>query len=232
MLFDEIRALLYPTSCISCGSGNREICSRCESELTSFREIAIVHHKPLYSALQYNETSAHLILAAKENNDRASARYLATLMAMRFSRIHRDLHCEKYLLIPIPSSRKADKRRGYEHMVILAKLVAKNISQELAIDCTVVRSLSPVRHVEDQSGLTAQERSANIHGALLAKELVAKKGEYSAGVGIILIDDLVTTGSTMGEAIRALNVASCEPDALLSACVAGRFLTNKIGTFG
>ena len=223
MALDEIRALLYPTTCISCGTGNREICPRCESSLTSFRDIAVIHHTPLYAPLHYNETSAHLILAANENNDRACARYLASLMAMRFSRIHRDLQYGKYLLIPIPSSKKADKRRGYEHMVLLAKLVAKNISQELAIECTVSLSLSPVRHIEDQTGLTARERSSNIHRALIGKPKVPP-----IGTGIILVDDLVTTGSTMGEAIRALKVVSCEPDALLSACVAGRFLTNKI----
>lgn len=226
MSFDEIRSLLYPTTCISCGAGSKEICPRCESALTSFRDVAVVHHKPLYSALHYNETSAHLILAAKENNDRASARYLASLMAMRFSRVHRDLHYEKYLLIPIPSSKKADRRRGYEHMVLLGRLTAKKISQELSIDCSVARFLLPVRHVEDQSGLNARERSSNIDRALKAR-----LKPPSPETGIILVDDLVTTGSTMGEAIRALKVASCEPDALLSACVAGRFLTNKIGPF-
>jgi predicted amidophosphoribosyltransferase len=45
-----------------------------------------------------------------------------------------------------------------------------------------------------------------------------------SGAGIIVVDDLVTTGSTITEAIRALKVANFEPDALLSACVAGRFL--------
>lgn len=183
-----------------------------------------LQEKPLYAALHYNEISSHLILSAKESNDRAAARYLASLIAMRFNRLHRELGFTRYLLVPIPSSKKADKRRGYSHTVLLGKLVAREVQRNLALSCRVERWLSPNRSIADQSALSARERRSNIHGAFTARPEM--EGE---GAGIILIDDLVTTGSTMGEGIRALKMAFCEPDALLSACLAGRFLTNKIG---
>jgi ComF family protein len=188
----------------------------------------MLHQIPLYSALHYNETSAQLILAAKESNDRASARYLASLMAMRFNRIHRDLPFDRYLFIPIPSSRKADRRRGFAHTVLLSKLLATEISRSIKVSCRVFPLLSPTRAIADQSRLTARERIANIHGAFIARK--EGRGAQEGGEGIIVVDDLVTTGSTMGEALRALKAVSCEPVALLSACVAGRFLANKIGT--
>jgi ComF family protein len=228
MSFAEIRSLLYPTQCVACGSGRDEICPRCENELISFREVVKLHHLPLYSALHYNEISSHLILAAKESNDRASARYLASLMAMRFSRIHRDLLCDRYLFIPIPSSKKADRRRGFAHTVVLSKLFAHEVERTLNLSCRVLPLLAPTRAIADQSGLTAQQRQRNIEGAFTAQSRV--KRDKRGVEGIIVVDDLVTTGSTMGEAIRALKLASFEPSALLSACVAGRFLANKIGT--
>jgi ComF family protein len=228
MSFAEIRSLLYPTQCVACGAGNVEICPQCESGLVSFRNEVTLHQLPLYSALYYNETSSHLILAAKESNDRACARYLASLMAMRFSRIHRDLSFDRYLLIPIPSSRKADRRRGFAHTVVLSKLLAHEVERSIGLSCRVLPLLAPTRAIADQSRLTAQQRQRNIHGAFTAQSRV--RSDRRGAEGIIVVDDLVTTGSTMGEALRALKLASYEPDALLSACVAGRFLANKIGT--
>jgi len=224
MSFGELLALIYPASCLLCGLAGANICPRCEVSLESCRELYEIHNLPLYSALHYNEASSHLILAAKESNDRVAARYLAELMAMRFARLHREVAAENYALVPIPSAKAADRRRGFEHMPLLAKLLAKEIREQYGDICVVTPLLYPARKVVDQSQLTARERAANMKNAFGTKAGIALSSR-----GIILVDDLVTTGSTMGEALRALRVGRYEPVALLSACVAGRFLANKIG---
>jgi ComF family protein len=224
MALQDLLALIYPTTCLLCNSAGVTLCPTCEIRLESCRQSYLLHGFTLYSSLHYNEAAANLILAAKESNERAAARYLAELMAMRFGRAHRELSYARYLLIPIPSSKASDKRRGYQHMVLLARLVSKRITVDHGVECSVAPVLVPARKVADQSGLNAAARLANMRGAF---EL--KAGVDLRGAGIILIDDLVTTGSTMGEALRALKMGRYEPDALLSACVAGRFLANKIG---
>jgi ComF family protein len=226
MAMQELLELLYPPRCLGCQLPGCQICPRCESELESYVKVPIVAGVPLYSALQYNEPSSHLILAAKESNDRAAARYLASLMAMRFARLHRELPRTNYYLLPIPSSRAADFRRGFTHMYVLTKLVARAIESEYKIPCNVAKLLVPTRKVSDQSTLSARERALNMNQAFTVNPKVRIP---RSGAGIIVVDDLVTTGSTIAEAIRALKVANFEPDALLSACVAGRFLANKIG---
>ncbi len=224
MFLDELLALIYPASCLLCGWAGATICPRCEVLLASCRELYFIHNLPLYSALHYSEASAHLILAAKESNDRVAARYLAELMAMRFARLHREVTADSYALVPIPSAKAADYRRGYEHMLLLARLLSKRIKEEYGDICVVTPLLYPARRVADQSQLTARERAANMKNAF-----GVKAGIDLSGRGIILVDDLVTTGSTMGEALRALRAGRYEPVALLSAGVAGRFLANKIG---
>jgi ComF family protein len=224
MALHDLLSLLYPTSCLLCNTGSLMLCPRCEPLLWSCTDVYRLHDLNLYSSLHYNEASSRLILAAKEDNDRAAARYLAELMAIRFSRVHRELCRESYLLVPVPSSHAADKRRGYQHMVILARLAAQRISLDYGVSCRVEPVLMPARKVADQSQLTAVQRRENMREALRLKP-----GKVRGEAGIILVDDLVTSGSTMGEALRALRVGSYEPDALLSACVAGRFLVNKIG---
>jgi ComF family protein len=224
MALNDLLSLLYPTTCLLCNTGSLTLCPQCEPLLWSCTDEYRIHGVDLYSALHYNEASAQLILAAKEDNDRAAARYLAELMSIRFIRVHRKLKRDSYSLLPVPSSRAADKRRGYQHMVILARLAARRISLDYGVSCQVEPVLSPVRKVADQSRLTAAQRRENMREALRLKP-----GKLRGEEGIILVDDLVTSGSTMGEALRALRLGSYEPDALLSACVAGRFLVNKIG---
>jgi len=181
-----------------------------------------VDGKPLYSSVLYNETSSHLILSAKESNDRSASRYLASLMALRFNRIHRELKYSRYIFIPIPSSKKADKRRGFAHTTRLSKLVARQAQEVHHVSVQTIALLAPHRPIADQSKLTARQRQKNMDGAYIAN-LNRNPGDF-ANHGIVLIDDLVTTGSTMREAIRALRTTGIEPDALLSACVAGHFL--------
>jgi ComF family protein len=233
MILDEILALLYPTSCIQCGQSGPTICPRCEGELSTSRSIFALSGVPLYTALHYNEAAAHLILAAKEDNDRSAAKYLAGLIAMRFGRLHRENPFEQYLLIPVPSSRAADYRRGFAHTVLLSKLAAEEIAREHGVQAEVRPILMPARKVADQSRLNARERAINLDHAFQVKK--GWRGPLSEGmregIGIIVVDDLVTTGSTISEAIRALREAHYEPIALLSACVAGRFLTNKIARY-
>ncbi len=232
MIIDEILSLLYPTSCIQCGQSGPTICPRCELELQSPRSVFRVGGVRLYSALEYNEAAAHLILSAKENNDRSAAKYLASLMAMRFGRLHRENPHDKYLFLPVPSSRSADYRRGFAHTVVLSKLVSKEILREYGVVVEVAPLVVPARRVADQSRLSAKDRAINLDHAFQVKKS-ADQSLQSQGseVGIIVVDDLVTTGSTISEAIRALRGAHYEPVALLTACVAGRFLTNKIARY-
>jgi ComF family protein len=225
VILEEILAMLYPPSCIQCGLRGPTICARCEVDLDSCRTISYISRVPLYSALHYNEAASHLILAAKEDNNRAAAKYLAGLIAMRFGRLHRELGYSEYAFIPVPSSRAADYRRGFAHTVVLSRLAAELIVREYGVKVLVWPVLRPIRKVADQSQLGASARAKNLDGAFGVK---ARPVIPALGTGIIVIDDLVTTGSTISEVIRALRAAQIEPISSLSACVAGRFLTNKI----
>ena len=70
------------------------------------------------------------------------------------------------------------------------------------------------RSVKDQSGLNAQERRLNLVGAFALEKSVRIYGD------IVLIDDVVTTGSTLREARRALSAGGLQVSAAITACVA------------
>jgi predicted amidophosphoribosyltransferase len=96
-------------------------------------------------------------------------------------------------LVPVPSSKRSQRRRGRSFVVDLTKAISKHTG--IAVnDCLQVS-----RRVSDQSGLTRIQRSSNMHGAFSVKPGAILRGDA------IVIDDVVTTGATLREAARALN---------------------------
>ena len=73
-----------------------------------------------------------------------------------------------------------------------------------------LKSLEILHHqraVRDQSQLNSQQRSRNIAGAFSTSYKLAEALD-SGNIGpLIIVDDLVTTGATLAEAIRALRTA-------------------------
>jgi predicted amidophosphoribosyltransferase len=60
--------------------------------------------------------------------------------------------------------------------------------------------LSLTRRVRDSAGLGSSERAVNLAGAIAARRA-------PEGVGALVVDDIVTTGATLQECVRALRAA-------------------------
>ena len=94
----------------------------------------------------------------------------------------------------VPLSAKRKRSRGYDQAFLLA------MSTALALDDVAVETLKKTQDVQPQSDLSsAPDRRANIDGAyeIVDSELVKDKC-------ILLIDDIVTTGSTLSECAKML----------------------------
>jgi predicted amidophosphoribosyltransferase len=106
--------------------------------------------------------------------------------------------------IPMPSSKNAMRKRGRNFMEFVCE----------KLDISYSNILFHQRRVQDQSGLNAQERRLNLVGAFALEKSVRIYGD------IVLIDDVVTTGSTLREARRALSAGGLQVSAAITACVA------------
>ena len=104
---------------------------------------------------------------------------------------------DQVTLVPVPSSRRSRRARGADVVHQLAVSAGLLLGQ-LGVRAQVVRGLRMRRQTRDQSGLGAQERARNLDGAYVAVP------HRSRLVDVVVLDDVVTTGATMGEAVRAL----------------------------
>ncbi|MBN2840427.1 MAG: ComF family protein, partial [Coriobacteriia bacterium] len=142
--------------------------------------------------------------------DRGERRYAAVLAALLAEAAAGWLRADD-VLVPVPASPGALRRRGFDH--------AADIAQELArgAGLPVTRALSATR-TADQRSLGRADRFANRAGAFCVR----------AGVDIprraVLIDDVFTTGATLdaaAQALRAAGAAEVRALAVARSCRAG-----------
>ncbi|MFZ5590911.1 MAG: double zinc ribbon domain-containing protein [Bacillota bacterium] len=99
-------------------------------------------------------------------------------------------------LVPVPLARQRYKERGYNQAALLARAVANYLR------LPVREALLKVRETPSQTALGRAERQQNLRGAF-----VVAPGINLAGQSLLLVDDVLTTGSTLAEAAAVLQEA-------------------------
>lgn len=95
------------------------------------------------------------------------------------------------LLVPVPMRPGRLVRRGFNQSVELARMLARRVGAPMAVDV-----LSKVRDTAAQSSLGRAERSRNVIGAFSASSRLT-------GLTVTLVDDVMTTGSTLAACTQA-----------------------------
>ncbi len=186
---------ITPPLCPCCGtpfaSGEDHLCGRCLTLPPAFRQArawasyaaAVEETNPLAQAL-YRFKYARELSIGKE---------LAKLAASHFPLSPQTYH----LILPVPLHLSRLRWRGFNQALILAQALAQRYS--LPIDPF---SLQRVRATNPQVGLKEEERRKNVRGAF-----AVVRPEKIAGKGVLLVDDVYTTGATANECARALLAA-------------------------
>ena len=203
MILKVIGELLFPPKCILCGglleAQETDFCHKCRVEAPVFhRSAGKLSFLDSWTAVWYYEGYTRKSLHRfKFGGARHYAGGYGRMLAMKLQREHPD-GFDVLTWVPISPLRKLG--RGYDQVELLAEAVGQELGMK------PVRTLRKVRHNRPQSGIVGQaQRKANVLGVYRAVNPDVLRGKR-----VLLLDDIITTGSTAGEAARVLLTAGAK----------------------
>lgn len=191
--------LLFPPRCVFCKSilkrGETGLCARCQSELPWIMGQAAEQKLEFISCcaspLWYQGEVRESIHRYKFSDRNGYAKTYGQLVAQC---VNDHLSGQYDLITWVPLSARSLKKRGYDQAMLLAMATA------LELGDVAVETLRKVRNTDAQSSLKEDAaRRANVLGAYEVVDPAIVEGKR-----FLLIDDVVTTGSTLSECARVL----------------------------
>ena len=138
-----------------------------------------------FCPLLYKDLAKNSLLRLKSDN----ARYLAYPFAKLLYERIREANLDIDIIIPIPMHEKSRKRRGYNQAELLGNELAKLMDCECRNNVVVKET-----QTKDQKTLTYRERLKNVSNCFKLKDKESIKNK-----NVLIIDDIMTTGSTINE---------------------------------
>ena len=160
------------------------------------------------AALRYDEQARRIILPLKHGDRVEAARALGLHMARAGAVLLRQAD----VLVPVPLHRSRLLARRYNQSALLAHAIGRLSGCAVAPD-----AIRRVRATESLAGKTRAERAAVVGGAFAMRP--GRAGRI-AGQGVVLIDDVLTTGATAAACAHVLlQAGAAHVDLLVGARV-------------
>jgi ComF family protein len=140
----------------------------------------------------YDDLLREVILRLKHFSGDGLAELISDLWAVHAEPRLRELRPD--VVVPVPLHWWRQWRRGYNQSLALAR----GLAGRLGVPCRPAW-LRRVRNTPQQTQQSASARRENVRGAFRARAVPGLKGR-----AVLLVDDVMTTGSTASEAARAL----------------------------
>jgi len=148
---------------------------------------------------EYQGNLRGLIHLLKYDDVLPAASVLGEKLAEAITQLH--LGDDQALLVPVPLHKSKRRERGFNQAELIVRAAARHLPQPPEIVPVLVRR----RATNSQVGLTREERIANLRDAFRVTAPGRVKGRM-----VIVVDDVMTTGSTVSECARVLKKAGAE----------------------
>lgn len=200
-IFEDIMNFIFPPRCPVCDSYVETYGGWCEECLLSAVKVERVPLAPemlkiidaAWALGSYQGTLGRLIRRLKFQCDRSALPKLHTFLQAAERKFPDELS-ETDVITAVPLYKAREKERGF------------NQTEKIFSVCfEIEKVLERVRETIPQYELTAEERKENLKGAFSLEEGTEVKGK-----NILLVDDIMTTGTTFFECAKALKNAGAE----------------------
>jgi ComF family protein len=183
-------AFLFPVPCVGCGVEGRSLCPTCAPGLAPHvSTTGLPGVGPVTAGSAYEGVPRAVLLALKEQGRTGLADALAVPFAAAVSAVLRP----ESVLVAVPSSLAARRRRGFEPVRLLAARAGIRLTS----------AFLPARPHAVQKGLGVADRARNLDGVFALARPVG-------GLCVLLLDDVITTGATLAAAAEVLREGGAE----------------------
>jgi predicted amidophosphoribosyltransferase len=224
---EPVLSVLFPPRCVGCGDFESYLCEQCRSTLALIGDnacprcgepgvVAPVHgrcarcidkevsYAAARGAFRHEGLARRMVADFKFGGQPVLGRIMAELAHPAFIGLLSSIPVPAHRLAVtwVASHRAAQRERGYNQAEVLARGLVRLCPPEErpAGPVALVKKTQATKH---QKGLTKAGRQGNLRGAFeLQPGAVARLGAEAAG--IVLVDDVYTTGATAGEVSSVL----------------------------
>ena len=228
-LADNLLDIFYPRFCLLCrtnlqGSNGTYLCPDCAGQIKPIKETDVCFKcgeslgphigtkkrclgcqtRPLkftraIGAARYNDVLRSLIHKYKYGGEKFLADLLADLLKAKLE-TEKDLLREIDLLMPVPLHPSRFRERGFNQAELLARRLGRSLARPL-----IINNLCRIKKLAPQSTLSRSERLNNLREAFAVKHPHQLKNKT-----VLLIDDVMTTGTTASEIAGVLKKAGAK----------------------
>ena len=209
--------IIFPKFCLNCGKEGDYLCEDCQSllDISGFHQtFSTKNMRDLYFPLSYQNFLVKKIIHQFKYQPfiKELSKTLASLIIEHFQLLdnkpdflssagRRNYSNEAdFILIPVPLTKRRLKWRGFNQAEEIGKELALFFKIPLISDCLI-----KIRETPPQVELSDEERKENIKGVFIIRNRELVKNRR-----IVLVDDVLTTGSTMEECTRILKTAGAK----------------------
>lgn len=189
--------VLFPKYCFFCFKEGDYFCRQCQEKENGVGGIFFPPHQKELTGIIFSSDFQNPYLRELIHHFKYNGIFdLKELLAARLVEAWKDKsYLEGAILVPVPLHRKRERERGFNQSALLGMILARILG--LKFHSILVR----VKDTRSQIELKKSERALNVKSAFALKPGYEERVKDAT---IILVDDVITTGSTLLEAAKVL----------------------------
>ena len=199
-VFRDLSGLLVQNYCYFCGKIEEIICHECVISNLELAKIQYIQDVPILTMTTKDKTFSKLITSYKDEGVSNLVEPFSKILSvgLKFFSKHQQVK-----VVNVPSTSKAILKRGFDPISLMTESACLMAGRRFIYE---KRLLVNQRERKDQASLNFQQRKLNTENAF--------KANFAETKPVIIVDDLITTGTSITQSIFALrakkiNIKAC-----------------------